>query len=58
MAFNQRAYMNQYNKEMYDTVSVRVQKGTKQEWKEYAESRGLSLVELIRRAVSEYIEKN
>ena len=40
-------YMNQYNRENYDRYTVMLPKGTKQIYREFAESRGHTLNGLI-----------
>ena len=52
--FDQIEYINEYNKSHYDNISIRVPKGTKQEWKSEAQRRGLSLAELITRAIDAF----
>ena len=58
MAYEKIKYNNQYNKENYDRITILVPKGEKAEWKALAERKGLSLTEMVRRAVAGYSEKN
>ena len=53
--FDQRAYIDQWQKENYDRVYVRITKGEKDRLKAHAESHGESLNEFIKRAISEQI---
>lgn len=51
-------YNNEYSKKNYDTVNIRPPKGTRAIWKEYAESMGLSVNQLIIKAVEEYVKNH
>ncbi len=51
--FDQIAYQNEYNKENYDRVTVMLPKGRKEQLREHAKEKGLSLNALI----SELIKK-
>ena len=57
MAFDQIKYSNAYNKENYDKVQIMVPKGEKESWKALAKKQGISMSEMIRRAVADYFEK-
>lgn len=57
MAFDQYKYIDGYNREHYDRISVRVPKGVKAEWQEAAKGKGLSMSEMIARAVDEFLKK-
>ena len=57
MAFDQIKYSNAYNKENYDKVQIMVPKGEKESWKALAKEQGISMSEMIRRAVADYFEK-
>lgn len=56
MAFDQAKYQTEFNKERYDTILLRINKGKKQELKEYADCNDISLNELIKRALTEYTD--
>ncbi len=51
--FDQIAYQNQYNKENYDRVTVMLPKGQKEQLRNHAKEKGLSLNAFI----SELIKK-
>lgn len=53
--FDQARYIQDYKKEHYDNVFVRIPKGEKEALKEHAESMGESLNAFIYRAISEQI---
>lgn len=53
--FNQEEYIQQYKKEHYDNIFVRVKKGEKGRIKAHAEKNGESLNEFVKRAISEQI---
>ena len=57
MPFDQIKYANNYNKENYDKIAIMVPKGERERWKAEAKKQGLSLSEMVRRAVAEYFEK-
>lgn len=57
MSFDQSKYITEYQRENYDTITIRIPKGAKEEWKSYAAAHGLTLVELIRRSVDGYMEE-
>lgn len=57
MAFDQIKYNNDYNRANYDKITIMVPKGEKDDWKALAEEKGISMTELIRRAVADYSEK-
>lgn len=57
MAFDQIKYNNDYNRANYDKITIMVPKGEKDNWKALAEENGISMTELIRRAVADYSEK-
>lgn len=52
------AYNNQYNAEKYDRYSLMLPKGTKEQYKAHAESRGEKLNSFIQRAIRETIERD
>lgn len=58
MAYEKIKYNNQYNKENYDKITILVPRGEKDEWKAFAQQNGISLTEMIRRAVADYFEKS
>ncbi len=53
--FNQREYIDQFSKDHYDRVYLRITKGEKDRLKAHAEYHGESLNEFIKRAISEQI---
>ena len=57
MAFDRIKYNNDFNRQNYDKVTIQIPKGEKEEWKSLAKKMGLSMTELIRRAVAEFSEK-
>lgn len=57
MAFDRIKYNNDFNRQNYDKVTIQIPKGEKETWKRMAEKMGLSMTELIRRAISEFSEK-
>lgn len=57
MSFDRVKYANEYNKENYDKVTIMIPKGDKEAWKSVAKAQGLSMSEMVRRAVEEYSEK-
>ncbi len=48
-------YINRYNAENYEKITLQVKKGVRDIWKGYAEDRGLSLVAFISDAVESYV---
>lgn len=44
-----------YNSKNLDSITFRVKKGKKEEYKEAADTRGLGFMEMIRLAIEEYI---
>lgn len=60
MAYKDKAntikYNNEFNRQAYDRVSLILPKGTKEEIKEHAESRGESLNSFIKRAIENQIQ--
>lgn len=58
MAFDPIKYANEYNKENYDKVTIMIPKGEKEMWKAFAKAQGISMSEMVRRAVDMYSEKN
>ena len=50
-------YMNQYNRENYDRYTVMLPKGTKQIYREFAESRGHTLNGLINALLDAELKK-
>ncbi len=57
MASDRFDYFNDYNRKNYDRVTIMVPKGEREKWKALAQQEGISLAELIRRAVADYFEK-
>lgn len=53
--FDQRTYIDQWQKEHYDRLYIRITKGEKDRLKAHAESHGESLNEFIKRAISDQI---
>lgn len=47
-----------YQREKLEQVAIRVKKGERDKFKQIAADHGLSLAELIRRAVSEFAENH
>lgn len=47
-----------YNKEHLEQIAIRVHKGEREKMKQIAENAGISLAELIQRAVKEYAENH
>ena len=56
--YNPNKAKDKYNKKTYDQISIRVPKGERERFKEAADKRGLSLAQLIRKAVELYISEN
>jgi predicted DNA binding CopG/RHH family protein len=54
--FNQIEYQNRYMKEKYDRIGLMVPKGRKDEIKEQAASRGMSVNEYINRLIEADME--
>lgn len=52
------AYNDEYNKNTYDNLHLRVKKGIRDEYKQAANRLGLSLAALVTSAVDEYIERH
>jgi len=50
-------YINEYQKEKYDRITVLVDKGKKDVYKEAAENEGLSLSAFVMKCVDEKINK-
>ena len=48
---------DRYNKKAYDNITLRVPKGQKESFQNYATSKGESLNAFINRAISETIER-
>ena len=55
---SQKLAQQRYNEKTYDLVNFRVKKGKKEEYKQAAELRGLGFMEMIRRAVDEFIKNH
>lgn len=47
---------DRYNRKVYESIALRVVKGTRSRWHDAAADRGLSLAALIVAAVTEYIQ--
>ncbi len=58
MAFNPSKYKNNFAKENYDRIALNVPKGEKERLKQIAKQRGLSMTELIVKALEAYLEKD
>ena len=56
MSFDQIKYIQEFNKEKYDKVTLSIPKGQKQIWKDEASKRGLSLTEFITRSIEYYLD--
>lgn len=48
-------YMNQYKKEKYDTIRIDFKKGTKQVLQAEASKRGMSLTQMIKESLKQYL---
>ena len=48
-------YMNQYKKENYDTIRTDFKKGTKQILQAEASKRGMSLTQMIKESLKQYL---
>lgn len=55
---NKLEYIQRYNAEHYEKISVQVRKGTRQHYKDMADSMGLSFKEFVVSAMDEYIENH
>lgn len=53
---NQTEYKNEFKKNNYDQILITVSKGTKEQWKEEAKRRNLSLNAFVIEAVKNYIK--
>jgi hypothetical protein len=51
-------YMDNYNRENYEKITLQVKKGTRAEWRRYAEERDLSMVGFISKAVNKYVNED
>ena len=49
-------HQNEYNKNKYDRIGVMLPKGTKEKLQTIAKEKGISLNELIKKAINHYIE--
>ena len=47
-----------YNEKNLDSITFRVKKGKKEEYKKAAEERGLGFMEMIRQAIEEFIHNH
>lgn len=47
-----------YNEKNYDKIQIQAHKGTRAQWKQEADARGLSLAALIVTAVTEYLTQH
>lgn len=54
MAFDQIAYNDEYNRQNYDRIGLRIPKGKKAVLQAYAEKNGISVNALIAQAIEEY----
>jgi hypothetical protein len=48
-------YMNQYKRDKYDTIRIDFKKGTKQLLQEEASKRGMSLTQMIKESLKQYL---
>ena len=48
-------YMNQYKKEKYDTIRIDFKKGSKQLLQAEASKRGMSLTQMIKESLKQYL---
>lgn len=48
-------YMNQYKKEKYDTIRIDFKKGSKQLLQDEASKRGMSLTQMIKESLKQYL---
>ena len=48
-------YMNQYKKEKYDTIRIDFKKGTKVLLQDEASKRGMSLTQMIKESLKQYL---
>jgi hypothetical protein len=55
---NKLAYIREYNKTTYDIINVRVPKGLRPLYKEFAAAHDMSLAGLVVAAIDDYIEKH
>jgi hypothetical protein len=55
---NKLNYIQDYNKNAYDNLHIRVKKGMKDEYKAAADSMGMSLAGLVVAALDEYIQQH
>lgn len=53
MAFDQSAYVNQYNKDNYSSITIYIPKGKKQVIKERSAEIGISVREMIYRSLEQ-----
>jgi len=51
-------YINKYNQENYQKITLQVKPGTRDAWKDEADRRGLSLTAFIVEAVESFIGQN
>jgi hypothetical protein len=55
---NKLNYIQDYNKNAYDNLHIRVKKGMKDEYKAAADSMSMSLAGLVVAALDEYIQQH
>lgn len=55
---NKLTYIREYNKSAYDIINVRVPKGTRQPYKDFAARHNMSLAGLVVAAIDEYIDRH
>ncbi len=48
-------YIDGYNRENYEKITLQVKKGVRDVWRGYADKRGLSMVAFVTAAVEKYI---
>lgn len=56
MAFDEKQYRNEYKKNHFDQVNVRIPKGKKQELKELASRQGKEMTTFVRDALYYYMD--
>lgn len=55
---SKRKANDKYIREHYERIPISYPKGTRDLWKQYASTRGLSLAEFVRRAVEAYVKED
>lgn len=54
----QRRSIEKWNKKVYESVAIRIRKGTREIWRQAADKAGLSLASYIQLAVKEKMERD